>query len=68
VVPLLEEALVSWSLAIDERGGHGDLRGLGCQSVIPYIHGRMELYCSSLPCLSEPEPYLFLADSPIPVK
>jgi hypothetical protein len=44
--------VVSWSLAIDERGGHKDLRGSDRQSVIPYVHGRTELYCSSLPCLS----------------
>jgi hypothetical protein len=52
VVHLLEGALVSWSLAMDERGGHEDLRGLGHRSVIPYVHGRTELYYSSLPCLS----------------
>jgi hypothetical protein len=48
VVLLLEGALVSWSLATDERGGHEDLRGSGCRSVIPYFHRRTELYCSSL--------------------
>jgi hypothetical protein len=52
VVLLLEGVLISWSLVMDERSGHKDLRGLGRQSVIPYIHERMELYCSSLPCLS----------------
>jgi hypothetical protein len=52
MVLLLEGALVSWSLAMDERGGHEDLRGSGRWSVIPYVHGRIELYCSSLPCLS----------------
>jgi hypothetical protein len=52
VVLLLKRDLVSWSLAIDEYGGHEDLRGSGHRSVIPYIHGRMELYCSSLPCVS----------------
>jgi hypothetical protein len=54
VVLLLEGALVSWSLAMDERGGHKDLHGLSRQSVIPYVHGRTELYCSSL---YEPEPF-----------
>jgi hypothetical protein len=54
VVLLLERDLVSWSLAMDERSGHEDLRGSGRQSVIPYIHGRTELYCSSQPCLSLP--------------
>jgi hypothetical protein len=48
VVLLLEGDLASWSLAMDERGGHEDLYGSGRQSVIPYIHGRTELYCSSL--------------------
>jgi hypothetical protein len=60
VVLLLEGPLVSWSLAMDERGGHEDLRGSGRQSVIPYVHGRTELYCSSL---YEPEHF-----SPTPVK
>jgi hypothetical protein len=54
VVLLLEGNLVSWSLAMDERGGHKDLRSSGRQSVIPYVHGRTELYCSRLPCLSLP--------------
>jgi hypothetical protein len=52
VVLSLEGALVSWSLAMDERGGHKNLCGSGRQSVIPYVHGRIELYCSSLPWLS----------------
>jgi hypothetical protein len=39
---------------MDERGGHEDLRGSGRRSVIPYVHGRTELYCSRLPCLSLP--------------
>jgi hypothetical protein len=57
VVLLLNRALVSWSLAIDERSGYEDLRGSGCRSVIPYVHERTVLYCSSLPCLCEPEPF-----------
>jgi hypothetical protein len=32
--------LVSWSLAIDERGGHEGLHGSGRRSVIPYVHRR----------------------------
>jgi hypothetical protein len=48
VVLLLEMTLVSWSLAMDERSGHKDLRGSGHQSVIPYIHERTELYYSRL--------------------
>jgi hypothetical protein len=48
VILLLEGALVSWSLAMDARGGHKDLRGLGHRSIIPYIHGRTKLYCSSM--------------------
>jgi hypothetical protein len=38
VVSLLERVLVSWSLAMDEHGGHKDLRGSDHQSVIPYVH------------------------------
>jgi hypothetical protein len=64
VVLLLEGDLVSWSLAIDERGRHEDLSGLDHRSVIPHVHGRIGLYCSSLHYLCEPEPYLF----PAPVK
>jgi hypothetical protein len=52
VVLLFEGILVSWSLAMDERGGHKDLRGSGRRSIIPYIYERTELYCSSLPYLS----------------
>jgi hypothetical protein len=47
VVLLLEGDLVSWPLTMDERG-HEDLRGSGRQSVISYVHGRTELYCSSM--------------------
>jgi hypothetical protein len=54
VVLLLEGALISSSLAMDERSGHEDLRGLRRWSVIPYVNGRMKLYCSSLPFLSLP--------------
>jgi hypothetical protein len=54
VVLLLERALVSWSLAMDERGGHEDLCGSGHQSIIHYVLGRTELYCSSLSCQSLP--------------
>jgi hypothetical protein len=45
---------VSWSLAMDECDGHEDLRGSGRRSVIPYVHGRTELYWSSPSCLSLP--------------
>jgi hypothetical protein len=48
VVFLLEMVLVSWSSAIDERSEHKDLRDLVRRSVIPYIHERMKLYCTSL--------------------
>jgi hypothetical protein len=48
VVLLLEGDLVSWSQAMDERSGHQSLRGSGRRSVIPYVHERTELYCSSL--------------------
>jgi hypothetical protein len=54
VVLLLERTLVSWSLAIDERSRHGYLRGLSHRSIIPYVHGRTELYCSSMSYLSLP--------------
>jgi hypothetical protein len=46
--------LVSWSLAMDERGRYEDLRGSDHRSVIPYVHERTELYCSRL---YEPEPF-----------
>jgi hypothetical protein len=51
VIFLLERGLVSWSLAMDEYGGHQDLRGSGHRSVIPDVHRRIELYCSSLTLL-----------------
>jgi hypothetical protein len=54
VVLLLEGALISWLLAIDEHGGHEYLRGSRRQSVIPYVYRRTELYCTSLPCPSLP--------------
>jgi hypothetical protein len=57
VILLLERVLVSWSLAIDERDGHEDLRGSGHRSVISYVHVRTDLYYSSLPCLCESEPF-----------
>jgi hypothetical protein len=53
---LLEGTLVPSLLAMDEHGGHEDLRGSGRWSVIPYVYGRTELYCSSVPCLSLPFP------------
>jgi hypothetical protein len=56
VVFLLKRALVTWSLAMNERGGHENLRGSARRSVISYVHGRTKLYCSSL---YEPEPFLF---------
>jgi hypothetical protein len=51
VVLLLEEALISWSLAMDEHGGHEDLSDSDRLSVIPYVHGRTELYCAQA-CLA----------------
>jgi hypothetical protein len=54
VILLLEGVLVSLSLAMYERGEHVDLHGSGRRSVIPYIHRRTELYCSSLSYLSLP--------------
>jgi hypothetical protein len=41
---------------MDGRGGHEDLHGSDRRSVILYVHGRTELYCSSL---YEPEPFIF---------
>jgi hypothetical protein len=46
MVLLLEGTFVSWLLALGERGGHDDLRGSDRLSVIPYVHGRTELYCA----------------------
>jgi hypothetical protein len=48
VVFCLKRALVSQLLAKDEHGEHSDLRGSGHRSIIPYVHGGRELYCSSL--------------------
>jgi hypothetical protein len=56
VVLLLGRYLASWLLAMDEHSGLKDLRGSGRRSVIPYVHGRTELYCSSL---YESEPFFF---------
>jgi hypothetical protein len=52
VILLLESDLVSWSLGMNEHCGHQDLRGSDHRSVIPYVYGRTELYCSNLPCMS----------------
>jgi hypothetical protein len=57
MILLLKRALISWSLAMDECSGHEDLHGSGRWSVIPYVHWRTELYCSSL---YESAPFLFL--------
>jgi hypothetical protein len=48
--------LASWLLALGERGGHDDLRASGNQSVIPYVHGRTELYCAQA-CLARAFPF-----------
>jgi hypothetical protein len=40
--------LVSSLLAMDEHDEYEDLRGSSHRSVIPYVHERMQLYCSSL--------------------
>jgi hypothetical protein len=55
VVLLLE--LVSWSLAMDERGGYEDLCGSGHQSVMPYIDRRTGVVLLK-PAL--PQPFFFL--------
>jgi hypothetical protein len=51
MVLLRGRLLASWLLALGERGGHSDLHGLGRLSVIPYVHGRTELYCAQA-CLT----------------
>jgi hypothetical protein len=43
VVLLLERALVTRLLAKEEHIGNEDLRGSGRCSVIPYVHGKMEV-------------------------
>jgi hypothetical protein len=48
VVLLLEGLRSHEVLAMSEYGGHEDLRGLGRRCVIPYVHGRIELYCCVL--------------------
>jgi hypothetical protein len=44
VVLLLEGLRSHEVLPMREYGGHENLRGSGRRSVIPYVHGRMELY------------------------
>jgi hypothetical protein len=51
VVLLWGMPLASWLLALGEREGHEDLRGSDRLSVIPYVHGRTELYCAQA-CLT----------------
>jgi hypothetical protein len=46
VVLLLVGYLFSYSLAIDKRGEHDNLRDSDRLSVIPYVHRRTELYCA----------------------
>jgi hypothetical protein len=48
VVLLLEGLRSHEVLVMREYGGHEDLHGSGRRSVIPYVHGRMELYCCIL--------------------
>jgi hypothetical protein len=43
--------LASWLLALGSRDGHGDLRDSVRLSVIPYVHGRIDLYCAQA-CLT----------------
>jgi hypothetical protein len=59
VVLLLERAFVSWLLAMDEHGGHEDLRGSDRRSVITYAHGRIGVVLLKL---ALPEPALSSAD------
>jgi hypothetical protein len=53
---LWRRSLASWSLAMDEYSGYKYLRGSSRRSVKSYVHGRTELYCSDLTCLS---PFFF---------
>jgi hypothetical protein len=53
-------ALVSWSLAMDECGGHENLRGSGRYSIIPYVHGRTKVVLLK-PAL--PESAFFICES-----
>jgi hypothetical protein len=46
MVLLWGRLLASWLLALGEHGGHGNLRGSGRRSIIPYVNGRTELYCA----------------------
>jgi hypothetical protein len=46
--------LVSWSLAMDERGGHEDLCGSGRRNVIPYVHERTRVVLFKPPLLGMP--------------
>jgi hypothetical protein len=59
VVLLWGRHLASWLLVIEGHSGHGGLRDSGRWSIIPYVHGRTELYCSSL---YEHEPSSFFSD------
>jgi hypothetical protein len=51
VVFLRGRPLASLLLALGERSGHDDLRDSGRLSIIPYVHGRTELYCAQA-CLA----------------
>jgi hypothetical protein len=44
VVFLWGRRLAFWLLALGERSGYNDLHGSDHLSVIPYVHGRTELY------------------------
>jgi hypothetical protein len=51
VVLLRGRPLASWLLALGSHSGHSDLCGSGRLSIIPYVHGRTELYCAQA-CLA----------------
>jgi hypothetical protein len=44
VVLLWGRYLASWLLALGEHGGDNDLHGSDRLSIIPYVHGKTELY------------------------
>jgi hypothetical protein len=51
VVLLWRRYLASWLLALGEHGGDNDLHGSDRLSIIPYVHGKTELYCAQA-CLT----------------
>jgi hypothetical protein len=65
IILLLERDLVYWSLAMDEYVRHEDLCDSTHRSIISYVHGRTELYSSSLPPIKRRLPDPFIAQGRI---